>query len=90
MQAICMDGKCLENCLWMVLNGKKYVSIWWRLYKNYNEDSDRGYIVKVDVKYPKHLHDLHRNLPFLPERMKSNKWNKLVCNLDDKKTMLFI
>ena len=27
MQAICVDGKCLENCLWMVLNGKKYVSI---------------------------------------------------------------
>ena len=27
MQASCMDGKCLENCLWMVLNEKKYVSI---------------------------------------------------------------
>ena len=34
--------------------------------KNYDEDSDKGYILKVDVKYPKNLHDLHIHLPFLP------------------------
>ena len=39
--------------------------------KNYNDDSDKGYI-------------LHSSLPFLPERMKINKCNKLVCNLYDK------
>ena len=27
--------------------------------KNYDEDSDKGYIVEVDVKYPKTLHGLH-------------------------------
>ena len=27
MQTICMDGKCLKNCVQMVLNGKKYVKI---------------------------------------------------------------
>ena len=54
--------------------------------KSYDEDSDKGYIHEVDVEYPKNLHDLHSDLPFLPERMKINKCNKLVCNLYDKKT----
>ena len=31
------------------------------------------------------MHDLHSDLAFLPERMKINKCNKLVCNLYDKK-----
>ena len=52
--------------------------------KNHDEDSDKGYIFEVDVEYPKNLHDLHSDLPFLPERMKINKCNKLVCNLYDK------
>ena len=52
--------------------------------KSYDEDSDKGYILEVDVEYPKNLHDLHSGLPLLPERMKINKCNKLVCNLYDK------
>ena len=31
--------------------------------QNYGEDSDN------DGKYPKELHELHSDLPFLPERM---------------------
>ena len=53
--------------------------------KNCDEDSDKGYILEVDVKYPKKLHDLHSNLPFLPKRMKIDKCKKLVCNLRNKK-----
>ena len=53
--------------------------------KNYDEDSDKGYILEVDVKYPKKLHDLHSDLPFSPERMKIDKCKKLVCNLNNKK-----
>ena len=53
--------------------------------KNYDENNDKGYIFKVDVKYPKRLHDLHSDLPFLSERMEINKCRKLVCNLYDKK-----
>ena len=53
--------------------------------KNYNENDKNGYIPEVDVKYPKKLHDLHSDLPFLPERMEINKCKKLVCNLYDKK-----
>ena len=53
--------------------------------KNYNEDNNKGYILEVDVKYPKRLHKLHSDLPFLPERMEINKCKKLVCNLFNKK-----
>ena len=60
-----------------------------RLTKNYDEDSNKRYILE-DIEYLKNLHDLHSDLPFLPERMKINKCNKFVCNLYDKKTMLFI
>ena len=57
--------------------------------KSYDEDSDKGYILEVDVEYPKNLLNLHSDLPILSERMKINKYNKLVCNLLDKKSMLF-
>ena len=40
--------------------------------KNYNEESDKGYFLEVDVQYPEKLHELHNGLLFLPERMK--KW----------------
>ena len=53
--------------------------------KDYDENNDKGYIFEVDVKYPKKLHKLHSNLPFLPERMEINKCKKLVCNLYNKK-----
>ena len=39
----------------------------------------------MDVKYPKRLDELHSDLPFLSERMKIDKCNKLVCNLFNKK-----
>ena len=39
----------------------------------------------MDVRYQERLHELHCDLPFLPERMEINKCNKLVCNLYDKK-----
>ena len=53
--------------------------------KNYDEDSNRGYILEVDIEYRKDLHTLDSDLPFLSERMKIQKCNKLVCNLYDKK-----
>ena len=49
--------------------------------KKYDEDSDKGYILEVDVEYPENIYDLHSDLPFLPERMKIDKCSKLVCNL---------
>ena len=52
--------------------------------KNYNENSDEGYFLEIDVQYPKKLHKLHNVLPFLFERMKIEKVEKLVTNLHEK------
>ena len=53
--------------------------------KNYNENSCKGYILEVNVKYPRKLHDLHSDLPFLPKRIKIDKCKILVCDLHSKK-----
>ena len=47
--------------------------------------TDKGYILEVDVSYPKDLHDSHNDLPFLCERIEINGVEKLVPNLRDKK-----
>ena len=52
--------------------------------KNYNEESDEGYFFEVDIQYLEKLHELHNDLPILPERMKIEKFEKLVANLHDK------
>ena len=48
--------------------------------------TDKGYILEVDVSYPKDLHDSHNDLPFMCERMEINGVEKLVPNLMDKKS----
>ena len=45
----------------------------------------RGYLLEVDVKYPKELHKDHNELPFLVEKMKIKRVEKLVPNLKRKK-----
>ena len=57
--------------------------------KNYNESNCNGYILKVDVKYRKKLHNLHSHFPFLPKGIKIDKCKKLVCNLQNKKNMSY-
>ena len=52
--------------------------------KNYIEKNDQGYFLEVEVEYPEKLHELHNDLPFLPERKKINNIEKLVTNLYDK------
>ena len=56
--------------------------------KNYNENSDKGYFLEVDVEYPKNLFSLHSDLPLLPEGKKIEKCNKLICACHDKKKAL--
>ena len=69
------------------VNGFKWVNdeINEEFIKNYDENNDKRYILEVNVKYPKKLHDLHSDLPFLPKRMKIDKCKKLVCNLRNEK-----
>ena len=38
--------------------------------ENYNEDSDIGSFIEVDVHYPEELHEFHNDLPFSVERIK--------------------
>ena len=52
--------------------------------KNCNEESNAGYFLEVDIQYPEKLHEIHNDLPFLPERMKTEKVEMLVTNLHDK------
>ena len=42
---------------------------------------DRGYLLEVDVAYPRKLHHYHNDLPFMCGKMKINGVEKLVPNL---------
>ena len=53
--------------------------------KNYNEKSDEGYFLEVDVQYPENMHEFYYDLPFFPELKKFDKVQKLVANFWDKK-----
>ena len=41
--------------------------------KNYKVERDEGYFLKVDIQYLEKLHEVHNDLLFLPERMKTKK-----------------
>ena len=48
-----------------------------------NETIDVGYFLEVDMEYPKHFWSFHKDPPFLPERKKLEKVEKLVCSIED-------
>ena len=50
--------------------------------------TDKGYVLEVDVSYPRELHNSHNDLPFMFERMEINGVEKLVPNLRDKKNYI--
>ena len=50
----------------------------------YNDKSDEGQFLEVEVQYPEKLHDFQNDLPFLSEGMNIEKVEKLVANLHDK------
>ena len=52
--------------------------------KSNNEERDETYFLGIDVQYLDKLHVLHNDLPFLPKRMTTEKFEKLVANFYDK------
>ena len=78
--------------------GKKCVLNRQRFHKNYDEDGDIGYFFEVDIEYPRELHDLHSDLPFLQEKMEINMYTtslyaicmikKLCCPCKITKTIM--
>ena len=58
--------------------------------KNYDEEGDVGYLLVVDIEYPKKLRMLHSDLPFSPDKIKINKCTKIICNVTDKNSIQFI
>ena len=59
------------SCKWLKM-GYRYFWIEWKCF------------LEVDVQYPGNFHNLHKNLPFFPEKMEIKKVGKLEANLHDK------
>ena len=49
----------------------------------------KHWFTNINVECPKKLFNLHKELPFLPERKKLEKVKKLVCGIEDRKNKLF-
>ena len=75
--------------MWKITCQRIWISKYRRLNrrhdKKYDENDDYEAVFIVDVDYPKYLHKLHSDLPFLPERKKINNVEKLVCTLENKR-----
>ena len=52
--------------------------------KNYNENSNTGYFLEIDIDYLKKLLDLHKDLPESKRVNKVEKLICLICNIEDK------
>ena len=50
-----------------------------------SKEKKYGYLLEVDVKYPRELHNLHNDIPFMCDKMNINGVEKLIPNLYDKK-----
>ena len=53
--------------------------------ENWKSSNKKGYIIEVDLEYPKELHDLHNSYPLAPKKIKVVIVSKLIPTLYDKK-----
>ena len=58
-----MSQKLPANGFKRVENLSKFCEIF---IKSYDENSDKGFFLEVEIDYPKELFNLHKDLPFLP------------------------
>ena len=61
---------------WVKCNGNPN-----RLVEEMAGKKDLGYLLEVDVSYPKELHDLHNDIPFMCTKIRINGVEKLIPNL---------
>ena len=52
--------------------------------KNYDGNSNKGYFLEMDFDYPREFFNLHKDLPFLPERKKAEEVEKLIFSIENK------
>ena len=60
-----------------------------RFTKSYNENSNEGYFLEVDIEYPKKIFGSLKDLPFLAGRKKIEQVEKLVFSIEDKQVYFF-
>ena len=60
-----------------------------RFTKSYNENSNEGYFLEVDIEYPKKIFSSLKDLPFLAGRKKIEQVEKLVFSIEDKQVYFF-
>ena len=56
----------------------------WMTDKELTDWENHRCIIEVDLEYPDNLHDLHNDYPLAPERIKVNRVEKLIPNLNHK------
>ena len=67
----------------MVSNG--LISInqkYWKYWEK--KDTNQGYILEVDLEYPKSLWKTHNDYPLAPEKVKVDNVEKLICSFKPK------
>ena len=76
--------KLIFNILKSYITSIKIYLFYQNFIESYKSKSDERY-VDVDVPYPERLYELQNELPFLSERIKIEKVEKLVVDLYDRK-----
>ena len=83
-----LDANNLYGCAMsqpLPTGGFKWVDIKPDKIRKLAKHKSNGYMLEVDVRYSRKLHNSHNDLPFMCERMKINGVEKLIPNLYDKK-----
>lgn len=75
---------------YMPYDGFKWVEPTLNGLDDLNDTSPIGRVYEVDVSYPRHLHDKHNDLPFLPQNSvpSGSKVRKLMGTFEEKKNYI--